>query len=49
MKRPLIAIDLPQAIHGKIDTLADAESGEADKQQDVGFEVVGVAELLLQA
>jgi hypothetical protein len=49
MKGPLIMMDLPQAIHLKIDTLADADSGEVDEQQSVGFEVVGMAELLLQA
>jgi len=49
MKRPLILMDLPQTIHGKIDTLADADSGETDEQQGVGFEVVGMAESLFQA
>jgi hypothetical protein len=33
MKGPLIMMDLAQAIHGKIDTLADADSGEVDEQQ----------------
>jgi len=31
MKRPLILTDLPQAIEGNINTLADAHSGEADE------------------
>jgi hypothetical protein len=31
MKRPLILTDLPQAIEGKINTLADAHSGGADE------------------
>jgi hypothetical protein len=43
MKRPLIRTELPQAIERKINTLANAHSGEADEQQGVRFEVVGVA------
>jgi hypothetical protein len=48
MKRPLRFTDLAQAIEGKIDSLADANSGSADEQQGVGHQVIGVAELLLQ-
>ena len=48
MKGPLIGADLAQAIQGKIDTLADADSSKADEEQDVGFEIIQVLELLLE-
>src|ERR1700737_2371772 len=41
--------DWAQAIEGKSDALADADSGGAYESESVGFQRVHVAELLLQA
>jgi hypothetical protein len=41
VKRPLRGADLAQAIQGKIDSLADANSGGADEQQDVVLLMTG--------
>ena len=48
MKGPLIGADLAQAIQGKIDALADADSGKANQEQEVGFEIIQLTELRLE-
>jgi hypothetical protein len=48
MKRPLVLVQLAKAVEGKIDTLADADSGSADEQQSIALQVVGVAEFPIQ-
>ena len=48
MERPLLGTELLEAIHGKIDALADAHSRKADQEQDIRFEIVDASQLRFQ-
>jgi hypothetical protein len=47
MKRPLFGSHLPQAIQRQMNAFTDADSGDADKQECIGVEIIGPAQLLL--
>src|SRR5688572_19566422 len=47
MECPLSRRERAQAIEGEIDTLADADTGVADKQKNVARYIVAAQELLL--
>jgi len=48
MEGPLILAEMPQTIGGETQTFADTNSGRSHKQQGIGFQVIGLAELILQ-
>ena len=48
MQSPLIWCELAQAIQRQSDAFADAQAHEAGKQEGIGKQVVGAAEVLLQ-
>ena len=48
LERPLLGAELAEAIHRKIDALADAHSRKADQEQDIRFENVDASQLRFQ-
>ena len=48
MQRPSVITQGPETVQGKVDAFSETDSGETDKQQRIGVQVVGSPEFLLQ-
>ena len=48
MQRPLVIAQRTETVQGEVDAFSETDSGETDKQQRVGVQIVGSPEFLLQ-
>jgi hypothetical protein len=48
MQRPLLVCHLAQTVERQVNTLTNANSGEAHQQESIGIQTVGAAQFLLE-